>query len=323
MSFQGCRAWQRPSVHGRDPRPHRPCREPRAFRAVPEAMKARLRIDPALGGRRRRDERARLLDSGGEYRLLRGRGAGRVPAGRLRRRGMRVNPQDCRTRAGGKRRVREGPARVGFQLHVQPGPWLAPGPPTDPRRAARSKPSTTCPVHGDPAGRRNGGSLGRGTRARSSGRHPAHRGPRRRPPRREAIRRLHRAARSARRGMVGSSESRSSRRWTSPGTGGSASGSRRRERGPVQAPAPDDKGAATTTWPTNYAGWRLQQLARPEKEPDRLPAGSGACCSTQRPAGQDRGSPARSDDREALRALRPAPPSPIPGFEIGGKRLAW
>jgi hypothetical protein len=90
---------------------------------VPSAMKARLRIDPALGGKRDDAERQRLAGQRREYRLL-GDAAHPVfqrvvytPWHEV------VSPaEDART---WRIRVDQGPAQVGIQLHPQPGPWLA------------------------------------------------------------------------------------------------------------------------------------------------------------------------------------------------------
>jgi len=93
---------------------------------VPNEMKAHLRIDPALGGQKTPEERARLADYRREYRLLGVRGH------ELFQRVVydtwhEVDSLDARTQTWAVR-IKEGPARVGIQIHVRAGPWLSPGP---------------------------------------------------------------------------------------------------------------------------------------------------------------------------------------------------
>ena len=91
---------------------------------VPEAMKARLRVDPALGGTKTSVDRERLADRRREYHLV-GKEGHEVF--------QRVVYEPWHEVAAGERaepwtlKVNGGPSRVGLWVHVQPGPWLAPG----------------------------------------------------------------------------------------------------------------------------------------------------------------------------------------------------
>ena len=92
---------------------------------VPEAMRARLRVDPALGGTKTSVGRERLADRRKEYHLVGNEGHEvfqRVvyePWHEVAASGERAGSWTLK--------VNEGPSRVGLWVHVQPGPWLAPG----------------------------------------------------------------------------------------------------------------------------------------------------------------------------------------------------
>ncbi|MFH1267631.1 MAG: hypothetical protein ABIK89_18090 [Planctomycetota bacterium] len=93
---------------------------------VDDEMKARLRIDPVLGGQKEPEERDRLLDHRREYRLLGPEGQEafqRVVYGRWHE----VTGADGANNVWPVS-VNEGPARVGVQVQAQAGPWLKPGP---------------------------------------------------------------------------------------------------------------------------------------------------------------------------------------------------
>lgn len=93
---------------------------------VPEEMKARLRIEPELGGKKSDEDRLKLWEKRREYRLLGPEGKEvfqRVIYHPWREVGLRDGKNDEWSFA-----VREGPARVGVQIHVKPSPWLRPGP---------------------------------------------------------------------------------------------------------------------------------------------------------------------------------------------------
>ncbi|MCR4414245.1 MAG: hypothetical protein NUV77_17650, partial [Thermoguttaceae bacterium] len=92
---------------------------------VPAEMRARLRIDPALGGKKP-EEQAGLLDRRREYRLV-------GPEGREAFQRVVYAPwREIRSadeqNAAWTVRVAEGPARVGVQVHARSGPWLQAGP---------------------------------------------------------------------------------------------------------------------------------------------------------------------------------------------------
>lgn len=93
---------------------------------VPDDMRERLRIDPALAGEKTPEERAALLDLRREYRLL-------GPEGEEVFQRVIYAPWHEVTPAAPESaqwsvRVPQGPARVGVQVHAVPGPWSAPGP---------------------------------------------------------------------------------------------------------------------------------------------------------------------------------------------------
>ncbi len=93
---------------------------------VPEEMKARLRIDPILGGKKEPDERAKLLDHRREYRLL-GSKDREVFQRVVYKPWHEIAVPDDQARTWAFK-VKQGPARLGVQIHAQGGPWLRPGP---------------------------------------------------------------------------------------------------------------------------------------------------------------------------------------------------
>lgn len=112
---------------------------------VPEEMRARLRIDPILAGKKEPEARDKLLDQRRDYRLLSVGGKDvfqRVVYGPWREitsgaAAQKSWPVTIRADAGGGlsqfSRSENGTVplrgtRVGVQIHAQSGPWLAPGP---------------------------------------------------------------------------------------------------------------------------------------------------------------------------------------------------
>ena len=93
---------------------------------VPEDMRNRLRIDPALAGEKSPEERAKLLDLRREYRLLGAEGE-EVFQRVIYDPWHEVDPADPAS-AQWTVRVPLGPARAGVEVHALPGPWSAPGP---------------------------------------------------------------------------------------------------------------------------------------------------------------------------------------------------
>ncbi len=93
---------------------------------VPADMRERLRIEPTLAGKKSPEERATLLDLRREYRLQGPEGEEifqRVMYSPWQEVNAAV-PESAQWRV----HVPAGPARVGLQVHAQPGPWTAPGP---------------------------------------------------------------------------------------------------------------------------------------------------------------------------------------------------
>lgn len=87
---------------------------------VPNDMRARLRIDPALGGKMPADKREALLGRRREYRLL-------GPEGHEVFQRVIYSPwhemgSSSRSAATGSLEVKEGPVRVGFWVHALPSP---------------------------------------------------------------------------------------------------------------------------------------------------------------------------------------------------------
>jgi hypothetical protein len=94
-------------------------------RVSPE-MRERLRIDPALGGKMSDEERAKLADKRREYRLL-GEEGQEVFQRVVYEPWREVVSLDGKSNEWSIN-IKEGPARVGVQIHVKPSPWLRPGP---------------------------------------------------------------------------------------------------------------------------------------------------------------------------------------------------
>lgn len=89
---------------------------------VPAEMISRLRIDPAMAGNMTREERDRRRR---EYRLL--SDDGRDVFQRVVYEPWR-EIDSAQAASPWPLQVKNGPARIGIQIHVQPGPWLEAGP---------------------------------------------------------------------------------------------------------------------------------------------------------------------------------------------------
>ena len=92
---------------------------------VDDEMKARLRIDPVLSGKKELQQRAELLDHRREYRLL-------DSEGREVFQRVIYGPWHEVTAADGQANVwpvevKQGPARIGIQINARGGAWLTPG----------------------------------------------------------------------------------------------------------------------------------------------------------------------------------------------------
>lgn len=92
---------------------------------VPDDMRERLRIDPALAGEKKPEERDRLLDVRREYRLV--AEAGQEAFQRISYQSWR-NTDALDDSNVWTLRVSQGPARMGFQIQAMGGPFLQPGP---------------------------------------------------------------------------------------------------------------------------------------------------------------------------------------------------
>lgn len=91
---------------------------------VPEAMRARLRVDPVLAGQKTPEERAGLAGARREYRLLGENGKETFQRVVYEPWNEIITPEDQTWPV----QVISGPARTGFQVHVQSGPWREAGP---------------------------------------------------------------------------------------------------------------------------------------------------------------------------------------------------
>jgi len=93
---------------------------------VPDDMRERLRIDPALAGEKKPEERDSLLDVRREYRLV-GEGGHEAFQRVCYQPWRNVDKFDDKDNAW-TLRVGQGPAQVGFQIQVLGGAWIQPGP---------------------------------------------------------------------------------------------------------------------------------------------------------------------------------------------------
>ena len=125
MSYQVSPAAAAAPVHGAPARPDPRYETLRLSGRVPEAMRARLHIDPVLGGQKTDAERDKMLDRRREYRLV-------GPEGHEAFQRVVYGPwHEIRSAgeslAGWTTKVVDGPAQVGAWVHAQAGPWLAAG----------------------------------------------------------------------------------------------------------------------------------------------------------------------------------------------------
>ena len=272
---------------------------------VPDEMRARLRVDPALAGRKPGEEQAPLLDKRREYRLL------ETEDGQVFQRVIytpwhEVSPADEQTFAW-TIRVPEGAAKVGVQIHVSSAPAVIPG-------TAYSAPDAlTLETFDDLAPYASKSTFEGVTQEFVSSEQDAHEGGRC-------------AVYTAESGRAtGDGWSYIGRSFDSPvdifwhrGIGfwlrGDGNG------GQFKLQLTDGAKAADFYIPNNYTGWRYQQLARPETDAidyanvralnfyyNGLPATSKVTCAI--------------DDIKALRSLDEHTLGD-PYIEIGGQRVA-
>lgn len=294
---------------------------------VPDAMKARLRIDPVLGGDKKPEERAKLLDLRREYRLLVGPppAAGAPPRAAFQR--VIYEPwHEVRSAEPAETAwnlvVKDAPASVGFQIHVQSGHWLRPGPSyDDPAALVLETFDDLAPYASKPKGEVR--AIGPGESGAVS------------PGVTQRLELRDDGTGQARRYALYTAESTRSdtggwsfigRTFNPPldlswhkGIGfwlrGDGKG------GAFKLQLCDDRGAMDYYVPNNYVGWRYQQLARPAKDPidyakvralnfyyNGLPAKTAVSC------GIDDVKALRGLDRQSLQD---------PWVEVAGQRLAW
>lgn len=92
---------------------------------VPAEMRDRLRINPQLGGTKEPEEREKLRHLRREYRLMKKDGNDAFQRVEYLP-WHEITAQDPPSETWPVR-IAEGPARIGVQLHVMPGPWLEAG----------------------------------------------------------------------------------------------------------------------------------------------------------------------------------------------------
>ncbi len=90
---------------------------------VPDAMRARLRIDPMMGGVKDDEARARLAEQRRDFRLI--TDGNRAAFQRVFYTPWRELKSAAPDDSLWKVNVPQGPARIGWQVHAQPGPWLS------------------------------------------------------------------------------------------------------------------------------------------------------------------------------------------------------
>lgn len=287
---------------------------------VPAEMKARLRIDPSLGGPKEPAEREKLRDRRREYRLL-GEPGKEVFQRVVYEPWREIVPssqQPAWTVA-----VKQGPARLGVQIHARPGAWAEPGPSYKAADALVLESfDDLAPYLRQPQGRSNiavvdqadGGVTLSGVTQRLERSQDAREG-------------RHFAVYSAqsklpREGgwsMIGKSFHppldlswhRAIGLWLRGDGGG----------GQFKVQLLDGKGAMDYYIHNNYVGWRYHQLPRLERDPidyrkvlslnfyyNGLPGKKRIACAI--------------DDIKALRRVD-EPALVDPWFEIGGKRWQW
>ena len=290
---------------------------------VPEAMKARLRIDPILGGVKKPEERAGPARPPPRLSAARARGTRGLPAGRVRAVARGEKPR----RRGEPWTVRgQGAALPGSESRStsSPGRGSPPG-----RRTVRPTPCswrsfddlapyTTAPASGRDVRAHWAGEAGAVSPGVTQRLELAETGPGR-----ETLRRLYRRehANGSRR-LVGHRQDLRSAARSLVAQGRSASGSAATASGGLFKLQLCDAQGATDYYVTNdFVGWRYQQLARPEKDPidyakvrslmfyyNGLPGKTTVACGI--------------DDVKALRSLD----TPVDRRSVRGDRrqaLAW
>jgi len=275
---------------------------------VDDAMRARLRIDPALGGSPPPGENDGRLEKRREYRLL-------GPEGREVF--QRVHYQPWRSLKDAEEAARpwtvtvaDAPAKVGFWVHAQPGPWLTAGPSYDAADAI------TLESFDDPAlFPANGGATLQGVEQRLEFRKDGAR---------EGKAYAVYTAKSDREdgggwSVIGHSFNPPLDISQHKGIGFWLKGDGK--GGSFKLQLLDGKGALDYYVVNDFEGWRYQQLARPEKDPidyrnvrtlniyyNGLPGKTTVSC------GVDGVKALNSLDEQTLTD---------PWIEIDGKRLTW
>ncbi len=235
--------------------------------AVGPEMRARLRIDKALGGKMDPSRREGLLDKRREYRLI------ETPAGPVFQ-AVRYGPwREIRAlddvQVKWEIDVPAGPAKAGFTIHAQGGPWLAPGPSFDaPDAVLLESFDDLAPYASAPGGRAGILKLEQGQGGAVS---PG------------VTHRLESVLEDARRDRcavyTATSSSPHNLGWSYFGRSYPAPVDISRHKaigfwlrgdgkgGQFKLQLRDEKGAAADHYiSNNYVGWRYHQLARPEKD---------------------------------------------------------
>lgn len=289
---------------------------------VPEDMKTRLRIDPALGGKKAPEERAKLLDRRREYRLL-------GPEGREVFQRVVYGPwheiaEPDERACSWALQVKDAPARLGVQVHAQGGPWLRPGPSYYAADALVLETFDDLrPYTRDPKQRQAVYEIGPG---QAGGVLPGVT---------QRLLSVDKDSKEGNRCAVYTAESAlaDARGWSAIGRSfdppldlswhrgigfwlrGDGRG------GSFKLQLRDDKGAQDYYIHNDFTGWRYQQLARPERDPidyakvrsltlyyNGLPGRTAVACGV--------------DDVKALRRLDDRAVVD-PWIEVGGKRFEW
>jgi len=289
---------------------------------VPEAMRERLRVDPALSGVKTPDERGKLLDRRREYRMV-------GPEGRESFQRVVYEPWHEVKSADPKEsawsvRVSDPQARVGVQIHAQPGPWLDAGPAFRAADALLLESfDELAPYAAEPAKRRDVRLIGPGEGGAVS------------PGVSQRLELHDDDAREGNRYAVYTAESEQTgpEGWSAigktfdppldlswhKGIGFWLRGDGR--GGAFKLQLGDGRGATDYYITNDFVGWRYQQLARPEKDPidyakvrsltfyyNGLPGKTTVSCGV--------------DDVRALRTLD-AQTLADPYVEIDGNRWEW
>jgi hypothetical protein len=274
---------------------------------VDDAMRDRLRIDPALGGGPPPGEDDGRLERRREYRLLGDEGS-EVFQRVLYQPWRAIEAADAEAEPWTVK-VADAPARVGFWVHAQPGPWLAAGSSYDAADAI------VIETFDDPAPYPATGSVSPGVEQRLEFRDDDPR---------EGRRYAAYTAKSDRKDVGGWSAI--GRTFDPPlnlseheGIGFWLRGDGR--KGSFKLQLRDGAGAMDYYIANDFVGWRYQQLARPEKDPidysqvryltiyyNGLPGETTVSCGV-----------------DGVKALRTLDEQGVvdPWIEIDGRRLTW